>query len=79
MRSLPTPNYVLMEDTKVILAIDSVVLPAGSFVRPINIYYLPAHIKANVRLYPVDLNKFVFCYTHYGITAVPISRIRKVS
>lgn len=79
MRSLPTPNYVLMEDVYVILSVESKKLDVGSFVRPINIYYLPQHIKDNPRLYPINLKTHTYCFTFYGIVAIPLDKIRKVS
>lgn len=72
--SLPTSNYVLEQDFKID---NSKVLPAGSFVRPIRYYYVPKHIKDE---YPwtSEEGTQTFCYTYYGIVAIPTEYIRKV-
>ena len=50
-------------------------LPAGSFVKPIERRYLPAHVLADPRWrLMVDNDDFVFCYTNFGI--VPILRTK---
>lgn len=64
------PHYGITEEYPIsVNAQTRKVLPAGSFVRPINIEYVPKHIlKENP-----DLNQkiWVFCYTHYGIVPIP--------
>ncbi len=65
-----TPNWRLTADFIVKRAgRTSVTLPAGSYVRPMDLYYVPEHIK--------DANPYfwesseTYCYTRHGIVAVP--------
>lgn len=75
---MKTPDYVLMEDYNTGDYSSEKILPAGSFVRPIDYYYLPAHIKESAsKSYLEDTSK-VFCYTYYGIKLIEWSKIRKL-
>jgi hypothetical protein len=75
--SLPTPNYVITE-THTFTAVggsNSRTLPAGAFVRPIEVRYLPKHILDRHRWYNIDSEVFVF--TAYGIILIPRSIMRE--
>lgn len=52
------------------------VLPAGSYVCPININYVPRHIKNDdkYRFYKDD--KEVFCYTKLGFVLISRDKLR---
>ena len=74
---MKTPNYVLDEDFSIPYGHHDVkVLPAGTFVRPIETCYVPKHIK--------DENKWFnektdcYCYTRIGIIVIPKKYVRKV-
>lgn len=74
---MKTPDYVLHTDfTYHESSHDTKVLRAGSFVQPIDIYYIPKHIKDNYKFF--DTEKETFCYTHYGIIVIPRNLIRMV-
>jgi len=53
-------------------------LPAGSFVKPIELTYLPVHIKESKDYKYFNKEIDVFCYTHYGLVLLPLKLIRKV-
>lgn len=69
-----TPNYRLTSDVVVQFdKNDFVILPGGSFVRPIQLYYVPNHV---LEFWPgVDGQYHVFAYTHYGIVPIPRSQV----
>jgi hypothetical protein len=79
MPSMPTPNYVLMEDYQINLdAHDIKVLPQGTFARPIEYQYVPKHVVENPlwRYYNKDRDVFVYCRA--GIVLVPKKILRQV-
>lgn len=67
-----------MIDQEVIVASDrwgSKVLPVGSFIRPLQLTYVPQHI---IDKFPgFDKERQVFAYTKYGIVPVPKSIVRE--
>lgn len=75
--SLPTPNYVTTEDlhfpnSKVKF------LPSGSFVRPIDIKYLPVHcLDHRLTGYVFFPNYQVMAYCSAGIVPIDKKSIRK--
>ncbi len=48
---------------------DSVVIPAGSYVRPIDRYYIPAHVKESYPFFDPKVESFI--YTKFGIFVIP--------
>lgn len=72
--SVSTPNYVLAENVTVSKYSKVIVLEAGTFVRPIEAKYLPAHIE--IKFFNPDTETFAF--TSHGIVKLPWSAIRKV-
>lgn len=79
--SIPTPNYMLNAPYSFECgqnAYDTKTLPEGTFVRPIEIQYVPAHILDNKRWRSFNSSKEIFCYTHYGIIPIPREKIRKL-
>lgn len=73
------PEYLTTEDITIRLGSNQTqVLPANSFVKPIDFGYLPKHIKESES--GRYFNKFtqVFCYTHFGITVIDRNKIREV-
>jgi hypothetical protein len=77
--SLPTPNYVTIEDIKITQGIwNEKIIPSGTFVRPIYIGYVPKHVlDAPDNKWFVE-NKEVFAYTPMGIHILPLAKIRKL-
>lgn len=68
-----TPDYVIDGDVTVRNGIaDAKTLPAGSFVRPLQLCYVPKHITENPNHAYFNTEKQVFCYTSIGI--IPIDR-----
>lgn len=74
---LPTPNYVLMEDVKIHGSGDPQTLPAGTFIRPIDIRWVPKHIKDDNLWF--NEKKQVYCYTSLGIIPISLDVIRRAS
>lgn len=77
--SLPTPNYVLINDVSLYgdRGRDKS-LKAGSFVRPIELVYIPQHILEDASNKHFDKDIETFCYTRFGIFAIKNSNMRKI-
>ena len=74
---MATPDFVLNEDYTYYVSItDPCVLKAGTFIRPIELQYLPKHVTE----YWVGVNPgtMTYCYTRYGIIPLPNKILRKV-
>lgn len=75
---MPTPNYILTSEVHIRRDRDSITLPCGAFVRPIELCYVPQHILE------AEGNKYfsptleVFCYTRIGIVPIHKSYLREV-
>lgn len=54
------------------------ILPSGAYIKPLDAYYLPQHVKERLRnvLWPVIINP-VAVYCRFGIVWVPARIIRK--
>lgn len=76
MSRIRTPNYVLSEaHYHHVGPMDARTLPAGTFVRPIELCYVPKHVTEANREF--DKEKEVYCYCRYGILPIPKSIIRE--
>lgn len=76
---IKTPDYVLTEDEVISFGIwDEKTIPAGSFVRPIEIVYLPQHVKDRLEHRFFDARYNVYCYTKLGIVMITKIKLRKV-
>lgn len=74
-----TPDYVLTEDVYYKAnTYDEKQIPAGSFVRPIELSYVPKHIIEDTRWRWFNKDLEVFCYTHYGILPIAKDKMRQV-
>lgn len=76
---MATPDYVLTEDYNIMSSSgQDDVLKAGTFIRPISWYYLPAHIKDSIagRWHNPELK--VFCWCRRGIIEIPLTIVRKI-
>jgi hypothetical protein len=51
------------------------VLPAGSFIKPIDKYYLPDYIKKSIEYLWLEFD-YTYCYTYYGMILVSNNLIR---
>ena len=73
-------EYVLMTEHTINYGpYDVKVLPAGTFVKPIQPQYLPKHIK-DCRTFSLMLKTdYIYCYTYYGIIPIPSNIIRCVN
>ncbi len=69
------PTYITNEDFPIA---QNKVLPVGSFVKPIDEYWLPKHIKDKPEHIWINRDKEIYCYCHFGIVILPIKIIRKV-
>lgn len=73
-------EYCMSEDYKYVEpgTWDTNIIPRGTFVKPLSIYYVPKHIK------DLPLNRFfdatneVYVYCSYGIISVPKKFIREI-
>lgn len=77
--STRTPNYVL--SVVVILRYsptDEKVLEAGTFVRPVELQYVPEHVIQDKRWKWFDKDTDVFVYTRLGFIAVHRKNLREV-
>lgn len=78
MNRVRTPNYVLSEAHVYSTGpMDTRTLPAGTFVRPIELTYVPKHVTEDPQNRWFDKEKDVYCYCHYGILAIPRKIIRE--
>lgn len=68
-----------MKDYKVSAGWNEVVLPVGSFVKPLELTYLPQHIKDGNDYRWYTPSKEVFVYCHYGIVLLPRDLIRRIT
>lgn len=77
--SIPTPNYVLMEEYNInIDTHDIKTLPQGTFVRPIEYRYVPKHVLDHPLWKWFNAEREVFVYCRLGIIAVPKKLLRQV-
>lgn len=78
---LPTPNFILDEDYSAPVSETSwetIKFDKGIFVRPIDYYYVPQHVKDDGRYKNFDSTTHVFCYTRLGIYMFPKKIVRQV-
>lgn len=76
---MATPDYVLDQEYNIDLGLfKNIVLPAGSFVKPIDTIWLPKHILEGTDYRFFDPRVEVFCYCRYGIQLFPKKIIRRV-
>lgn len=74
---MKTPDYQLIEDHVIYSGNDPVRIAAGSFVRPVELRYVPAHVLEDPRFQhrPADT---VFCHCWYGMVLIPRSKLKTV-
>lgn len=78
--SVKTPNYCLVEPHTYYAngyGGDHRDLPAGSWVRPIQIQYVPKHVTEDKRWSNFDPKSEIFVYCRFGIIAVPLNIVKE--
>lgn len=55
---------------------DTKIIPAGTFVRPIEYCYVPKHVKDDPRWRHFDQKTEIFCYCSYGMVPILREKIR---
>lgn len=76
--SVKTANYALTEAHSHSMGPqDTLVLPEGAFVSPIDPYYLPRHIKEHSSYKWFDPETHVHCFTRWGIILIPKRIVRE--
>ena len=76
--AIKTPNYALTEAHYIPMgSLDAKTLPAGSFVRPIETRYVPAHVLESKLGKTFDEKLEIMCYTRFGIVPIPKNIIRE--
>lgn len=76
-----TPDFCLTEDTQVAEAggWETKTLAAGTFIRPIDYYYVPKHIRDAEENRWFSADKEAFCYTPLGIKLIDKNKFRRVN
>jgi hypothetical protein len=77
---MKTPNYKISEDFSFVCndLWDKKIIPAGTFVRPIELQYVPQHIKDWFFHKFFDEEKEIYVYCSYGMIAIPRKLLREV-
>jgi hypothetical protein len=81
LESWKTPNYQIEEDHRVVTnpgSYETKLVPKYTFVRPIDYYYVPRHIKEDERYRYFNPETEIFCYCPLGIHPFPKKIVRKV-
>ncbi len=78
MRPYRTPNYCLKSaHTYSVGSMDTRVIEAGTFVRPVEEPYVPKHVMEDKRWSHYDKSRHVFIYYRYGFVLVPKDLVRE--
>ena len=77
--NVKTPNYALTEAYSCTSnnGGDYKVLDAGTFVRPIELRYVPKHVVEDHRWRYFNPAEQIFCFTSIGIVPIPRDRIQE--
>ncbi len=74
-----TPDYITTEDFRFTRDWhNELTIPKGCFVRPIETYYLPKHIKDDSWYKWFDPDKEIHVYCSFGIVCIPKKIVRRV-
>jgi hypothetical protein len=74
-----TPDYLTTQDIELTADwTDKLIIPAGSFVQPMDYGYVPKHCRDSKFNRGYDKNIHWFCYTRFGIFVLPKAMIRAV-
>lgn len=76
---MKTPDFVTMEDHKFSTGIwDEKTLAKESFVRPIELTYVPKHVLEQATHKWFDKETHIYVYCRYGILYIPKKIIRTI-
>lgn len=76
--SIKTTNYALTEPFSYQEGrYDTKTLPAGAFVRPIELVYVPKHVIEDSRWSSFNKKTDVFCYCRWGVIPIPRNLLRE--
>jgi len=74
---MKTPDYILVAEYSYVNDnLDHLILPGGSFVRPIQESYVPKHVKDRKINAWFNSAIEVYCYTRQGIISIPWDCLR---
>lgn len=73
------PTYILKEPYRFGPLHDMKEMPQGSFIRPIELCYVPKHCFSGPAATYYSKERDVFCYTHYGIIPIPKNLVVEVT
>lgn len=74
-----TPNYMTTEDIRLVADWqDEFIIPAGTFVKPVDLVYVPKHVVDSKYNMHYNKDEDQFCYSSYGMHIIPNKFIRKV-
>lgn len=80
--SLKTANYLTIEAVEIHRGYgsESITIPQGTFVKPIEFCYVPKHVRDdmfNHNVYNKDTH--IYCYSSYGMYPILRTKIREVN
>jgi hypothetical protein len=71
------PHYVLIDTVQVLYQGQYITLPAGLYVRPVALKYIPTHLSDMSEHRYMNHDTHVFCYSKYGFLSLPRSLIKQ--
>ena len=74
---MATPDFILDVDFMWSEGAETRMLEKGAFVRPVELRYVPIHVREDKRWKNDPNNTKVFCYTSKGFICIPKKAIRK--
>jgi hypothetical protein len=72
-----TPDYRTTEDFNLGTGMDPKILPAGSFVRPVDLKWVPKHLVESPDHRFFNEEREVFAYCRFGFIVIPKRLLRK--
>ncbi len=73
-----TPNYIISEAHSYhVGSTDTRTLEAGTFVRPIELPYVPKHVTENPQNRCFNKETDIYCYCRFGIIPIPRKIVRE--
>lgn len=73
------PEFITTEDYKFGPLNDERVLPKGSFIKPIDVYYLPKHCYNYPTTMYYNKDRDVFIYCRFGIITIPKKLVLEIT
>lgn len=76
---MKTQDFCLSEDCTIYVPIgDNIIIPAGTFVNPIDMRWVPKHVIDDTRWRWFNKDKHVYVYCYLGIVPVDKDKIRTI-